>query len=66
MANVLKLVVLEVEGREAKVRLLTGTEEWMPLASLPRGVQVGDLVRVTEHDGDVQLEIEWIGGAHVS
>lgn len=65
MANVSKLVVLEMHGREAKVRLLTGAEDWMPLASLPRGVQVGDLVRITEHDGDVQLEIEWIGAAHV-
>jgi hypothetical protein len=66
MANVSKLVVLELIGREARVKLLTGTEEWMPLASLPRGVQDGDLVRVTEHDGDVQLEIEWIGAAHLS
>ncbi|WP_407571770.1 hypothetical protein [Deinococcus altitudinis] len=65
MANVSKLVVLEVNGREARVCLLTGAEDWMPLASLPRGVEVGDLVRVTEYDGDVELEIEWIGAAHV-
>lgn len=66
MANLSKLVVLELIGREARVCLHTGTEEWMPLASLPRGVQVGDLVRVTEQDGDVNLEIEWIGTAHLS
>lgn len=65
VANVSKFVVLEVDGREARIRLLSGAEEWMPLASLPRGVQVGDLVRITEHDGDVELEIEWIGAAHV-
>ena len=65
MANVSRLVVLELIGREARVHLLTGLEETMPLASLPRGVQVGDLVRVTEHDGDVQVEIEWIGAAHL-
>lgn len=64
MASVSKLVVLEVKGREAKVRHLSGGEEWWPLASLPKGVLVGDLVRLTEHGGDVEIEIEWVGRAH--
>lgn len=55
MANVSQLVVLETTGKEARVQLLTGLEEWMLLASLPRGVQAGNLVHFTEHDEDVQV-----------
>ncbi len=40
-------------------------EEWVPLSSLPDGVQVGDFVRVTERDGEVTSEIEWLGAAHL-
>ena len=64
VTNVSKLLVLEVTRDEAKVRHLSGPEAWWPLASLPGGVQVGDLVRLTEHGGNVQLEIEWIGNPH--
>ena len=64
VTNVSKLMVLEVTRDEAKVRHLSGPEEWWPLASLPTGVQVGRLVRLTEHGGKVQLEIEWIGRPH--
>ena len=64
VTNVSKFVVLDVTRDEAKVRHLGGPDEWWPLANLPSGLQVGDLVRLTEHAGDVQIEIEWIGSPH--
>jgi len=52
-------------NKEARVQRLTRTEGWMPLASLPRGVQVGVLGRITEHDREMQVETEGLGAAHV-
>ena len=59
-----RLIVMEVNGDEAKVRQAQGTTNQIPLSSLPHGVQPGDFLRVTESDGQVKMEIEWLGAAH--
>ena len=58
------IVVLQVIGSDAEVRLPNDEIVQWSLTSLPRDVQVGDLVRITEVDGDFTAEIEWLGHAH--
>lgn len=42
----------------ARVELADGTTEDWRLASLPRGVKEGDVVRIHVEGGDVELEID--------
>ncbi|BDP42603.1 hypothetical protein DAETH_25720 [Deinococcus aetherius] len=52
------LIVDAIEGGKARVELADGhTEDW-PLASLPRGVREGDVVRLHVEGGDLELEID--------
>lgn len=48
----------------AEVRLPDGATALWSLASLPRGVQISDLMRITEVGLTFTVEIEWIGHAH--
>ena len=47
-----------IEGQLARVELPDGTTEDWRLASLPRGVKEGDVVRIDEAGGDFELEID--------
>lgn len=47
-----------IEGQMARVELPDGTTEDWRLASLPRGVKEGDVVRIDVQGGDVNLEID--------
>lgn len=47
-----------IEGRVARVELPDGTTEEWSLASLPRGVKEGDVVRLHVHDGDLDAEVD--------
>lgn len=52
------LIVDAIEGRSARVEREDGeTEDWS-LASLPRGVREGDVLRVRVEDGDLTVEID--------
>ncbi|MPY68240.1 DUF3006 domain-containing protein [Deinococcus sp. SDU3-2] len=51
-------VVDALEGRLARVELEDGQFVDLPLASLPRGVREGDVLRMEEQDGDFTLEID--------
>ena len=53
-----RLIVDAIEGRYARVEREDGeTEDWS-LASLPRGVREGDVLRVQVEDGDLTVEID--------
>lgn len=58
------IMVLRMLGPDAEVRLPDGEVMYWSLASLPRDVQVGARVRITEEEGDFTAEIEWVGRAH--
>lgn len=47
-----------IEGRVARVELPDGTTEDWSLASLPKGVKEGDVVRVYVEDGDLEAEVD--------
>lgn len=47
-----------LDGRLARVALPDGSTAVWPLASLPRGVREGDVVRLTVTAGDLDAEIE--------
>ena len=64
MASISRIMVLQILGSDAEVLLPDGEIARWSGASLPRDVQVGDLVRITEEGGDFTAEIEWIGRAH--
>lgn len=49
------VLVLDVDGQTALVRLPDTSEEPWSLASLPRGVQPGDRVGVTVDVGDLEV-----------
>lgn len=49
------VLVLDVDGQTALVRLPDASEEPWSLASLPRGVQPGDRVGVTVEGGDLEM-----------
>jgi len=51
-------IVDGIEGRQARVELEDGHTEDISLASLPRGVQEGDVLRVHLEGGDFTLEID--------
>ncbi|MBB6015966.1 DUF3006 domain-containing protein [Deinococcus radiopugnans] len=52
------VVVDGIEGRMARVELPDGgTEDWR-LASLPSGVQEGDVIRIDVQAGDVEIKID--------
>jgi len=52
------VVVDGIEGKWARGELPDGTtEDWL-LASLPRGVKEGDVIRLEIMDGDLDLEID--------
>ena len=59
-----RIMVLQMLGSDTEVRLPDGEIIRWSRASLPRDIQVGDLVRITEEGGDFTAEIEWIGRAH--
>ena len=47
-----------IEGRVARVELPDGTTEDWSLASLPKGVKEGDVVRVHVEGGDLEAEVD--------
>lgn len=47
-----------IEGKVARVELPDGTTEDWSLASLPKGVKEGDVVRVHVEDGDLEAEVD--------
>ncbi|WP_052195343.1 DUF3006 domain-containing protein [Deinococcus radiopugnans] len=47
-----------IEGQMARVELPDGTTEDWRLASLPKGVREGDVVRIDVQGGDVDLEVD--------
>lgn len=47
-----------LEGTQAHVELPDGTTEVWPMASLPKGIQEGDVVRLTVTGGDLDMEID--------
>lgn len=47
-----------IEGGLARVELDDGTVEDWRLASLPRGVKEGDVIKIDVQGGDVELEID--------
>lgn len=47
-----------IEGKMARVELPNGTTEDWRLASLPKGVREGDVVRIDVQGGDVDLEVD--------
>lgn len=47
-----------IEGQVARVELPDGTTEDWRLASLPRGVREGDVIRIDVQGGDVELAID--------
>ncbi|EYB68878.1 hypothetical protein DEIPH_ctg014orf0005 [Deinococcus phoenicis] len=51
-------VIDGIEGHFARVELEDGETVDMALASLPRGVREGDVIRVHLADGDFTLEID--------
>lgn len=51
-------VVDGLEGRYARVEIEAGQTVDMSLASLPRGVREGDVLRVHVEGGDFTLEID--------
>lgn len=51
-------IVDGLEGRHARVEVEDGHTIDLPLASLPRGVREGDVLRVHEDGGDFTLEID--------
>lgn len=53
-------VVDALEGRLARVELAAGEFVDLPLASLPRGVREGDVLRMQEAGGDFTLEIDHV------
>lgn len=53
------IIVDGLEGRLARVELPDGTTEDWPLASLPRGVQEGSVVRVKVTEGDLEVEVDY-------
>lgn len=52
------LVVDGIEGSVARVELPDGTTADWDLASLPRGVREGDVVRLHVEDGDLEMEVD--------
>lgn len=52
------VVVDDIEGQYARVELPDGTTEDWSLASLPRGVREGDVIRIDVQGGDVEMEID--------
>ncbi|MBB5235531.1 DUF3006 domain-containing protein [Deinococcus budaensis] len=52
------LVVDAVEGGLARVEREDGHLEDWPLASLPRGVCEGDVIRLRVEGGDLEMEID--------
>ncbi|GAA5514895.1 hypothetical protein Dcar01_03659 [Deinococcus carri] len=52
------LIVDAIEGGLARVEREDGSTEDWPLASLPCGVQEGDVVRLTVSGGDLDIEID--------
>ncbi|GAA5513671.1 hypothetical protein Dcar01_02415 [Deinococcus carri] len=52
------LTVDAIEGRYARVEREDGSTEDWSLASLPCGVQEGDVIRLTVIDGDLDIEID--------
>ncbi|WP_102126781.1 DUF3006 domain-containing protein [Deinococcus planocerae] len=52
------LTVDAIEGGLARVELEDGSVEDWPLASLPRGVQEGDVLRLHVEAGDLTVEID--------
>lgn len=52
------VTVDHLDGHHALVELPDGSTVPWPLASLPRGVQDGDVVRLTVIGGDLDLEID--------
>lgn len=47
-----------LEGTQARVELPDGSREVWSLASLPKGIQEGDVVRLTVTGGDLDMEID--------
>ncbi|CAM3440537.1 DUF3006 domain-containing protein [Deinococcus saxicola] len=47
-----------IEGQVARVELPDGTTEDWRLASLPRGVKEGDVIRIDVQGGDVDTQID--------
>lgn len=47
-----------LEGTQARVELPDGSTEVWSLASLPKGVQEGEIVRLTVTGGDLDMEID--------
>lgn len=52
------VVVDGIEGKWARVELPDGTTEDWSLASLPKGVKEGDVLRIEVTEGDFELEID--------
>lgn len=51
-------VVDGLEGRHARVEVEAGQTVDMSLASLPRGVREGDVLRVHVEGGDLSIELD--------
>lgn len=47
-----------IEGKMVRVELPDGTTEDWHLASLPKGIREGDVVRLDVQGGDVDLEVD--------
>ncbi|WP_227978747.1 DUF3006 domain-containing protein [Deinococcus terrestris] len=58
LAGPMHLVVDGIEGTVARVELPDGTTADWDLASLPRGVREGDVVRLHVEHGDLEIEID--------
>ena len=52
------VVVDGIEGKWARVELPDGTTADWSLASLPRGMKEGNVLRIVEVDGDFDLEFD--------
>lgn len=58
LAGPTQIVVDGIEGSVARVELPDGTTADWDLASLPRGVREGDVVRLHVEDGDLEMEVD--------
>lgn len=58
LAGPTHITVDGIEGSVARVELPDGTTADWDLASLPRGVREGDVVRLHAQDGDLEIDID--------
>ncbi|MDL2342530.1 MULTISPECIES: DUF3006 domain-containing protein [Deinococcus] len=58
LAGPTQITVDGIEGNVARIELPDGTTADWDLASLPRGVREGDVVRLHVEHGDLEIEID--------